>query len=412
MHNRSIFYLTSVVIGFLVFLSRKQNALTSPYIYAEDGVTFFDEYFNSKSSIYEPTQSAYYTIHRILFAIIHPLPFTVVPYAYFLTACFVVVAGMSVVLQKRFSIIFLNQRLQLVAFFMLLILPGSWEVHGSITNIAWWLVIPATLILLTEVPKTRLGRVTELLFLVLVGLTGFASVYMLPFASLYLIIRKFNRYNLYRLICIFFTALIQIKALADSERSPANDASFETYITAFLKKVPGIILIGENNLLSIWPPEPRRYLWIVMIIFTLSIFYIAWNSKNKMSIGLLSVGTISVLLSTYAEFYLQSIYIPFAWADRYFHPAVGFFLITMVIGLTSKSQHVRIISSICLMLSIYGVASDYSIRPFVPLDKIQLQEFSNCLQYMTDGCELSIAPSGFKLVIINGKLIGDYFPPS
>ena len=410
-HNLNVFYLTSVVIGFLVFLSRKENGLTSPYIYAEDGVTFFDEYFNSKSSIFEPTQSAYYTIHRILFAILHPLPFTVVPYTYFLTACLVVVAGMSIVLQKRFLLVFLSQRIQLFAFFMLLILPGSWEVHGSITNVGWWLVIPASLILLTEAPKTKFGRVTEILFLTLVGLTGFASVYILPFAILNFVIQKISKYSFYRLICIFATAIIQIKALTDSKRAPANEASFETYIAAFLKKVPGIILIGENNLLSIWPPEPRRFLWLVMAIFTLLIFYIAWNSKNKISIGLLSVGMISAILSTYAEYYLQSIYIPFAWADRYFHPAVGLFLITIIMGLNSISKHVRILSIFCLLISIYGVASDYSIKPFDPLDKIQLNKFSNCLKSMTEGCELSIAPSGFKLVIMNGKLVGDYFPP-
>jgi hypothetical protein len=394
-YNWSIF-----VAALIIYSARRQNAIGQPYLYGEDGVVWLRDLYFSGNSLFKPAQGAFYELQRFVAFILSPLSIQVTPRAYYFASVIIVVSGFAIILQKRFSKVFGSLAIQRIGFLLLVTMPGTWEVHGSITNMGWLLVASSALILIAPNPETKKGKILEIAWLTLLGLTGFGCLYLAPLAAWALIKNIKNKYVLSRFMVIFISSSIQVFQLYVSGRKPNGELPLILYFAAYLKKVAGVFLIGHNNFMTLWPPtESRKIYWGIATIFTTLVLFLVYKNLKGPTPWLLFAGIISISLSLYAEKGLAVVFMPLLWGDRYYVPALGLTILIVSLSLNHKEKIVRKVAVVILFLSIFGIASDFSIKPMKPLDANELSIFSECVSNKLPSCELNVAPEGFKIKI-------------
>jgi hypothetical protein len=256
-----------VLIGLVVLVLRRPDAIFNPQLFAEDGREWLQDALNSHYSIatlgYE--FAGYLAVFPRLVTLFSGLfPLQITPLIFNVLALAVQVLPLVYLWSKRADAISVKFKIFATVFY--LCLPFSGEIHANITNSQWYLALVLFILIFVKEPKQQFLKWLERVFMLVASLSGPFSILLTP-ALVYDSWRLRSVPVKYRIV--FVGAAIQAASifLSLGDR-PHQDIGFS--ITVLLQIIGGQIfaagLFGANSL-HIFLAKP----WITPIISVLGI---------------------------------------------------------------------------------------------------------------------------------------------
>ncbi|PYV50423.1 MAG: hypothetical protein DMG92_07750 [Acidobacteria bacterium] len=176
------FQLIIFAIGCLIVFSRRPDALLNAQFYAEDGSLFYRDAYQSGLHSLLMTYSGYFHILLRLTALLARLfPFAWAPLVMTTVAITFQVLPVNLFFSSRFSQI--SFPIRMLAGFIYLALPNSFEIDANLTNMHWHLGLLACLLVLAKPPTTRAWKMFDAVVLVLTSISSPLGALLLPVAA-------------------------------------------------------------------------------------------------------------------------------------------------------------------------------------------------------------------------------------
>ena len=205
------------VLGALLVISRRPDALTTPQFFAEDGsVWFADAYrFGFWHTLLLPDAGYLQTFPRLIAGLATLVPLLYAPLLMNIVGIAVQVLPVNLLASARLaSLGSLGARMLLA--FIYLALPNSRELDVVITNAQWHLALIACLIMVANPPRNFVARSVDVFLLVLSGLTGPFCVILLALDAILCWFRR-RRWQLVSLTILAICASLQIAVMLQAD---------------------------------------------------------------------------------------------------------------------------------------------------------------------------------------------------
>ena len=181
-HRALVFQLALFAIAFLIVCSRRPDAVLNAQFYAEDGAFFYrDAYHFGLHSLLLTYSGYFHSVLRLTALLALLFPFAWAPFVMNLVGIAVQVVPVNIFLSSRFSGIAFPIRV--LASFIYLALPNSFEIDANVTNVQWHLALLACLVLLAQPARTRAWQVFDAIALFLTSLSSPMGILLLPLAA-------------------------------------------------------------------------------------------------------------------------------------------------------------------------------------------------------------------------------------
>lgn len=238
----------AVLAACLLFL-RGVPRVRHAAFFAEDGQIFLSQAHNcGLAAFVEPYAGYLHLIPRIIAALLEPFPVTAAPVLYAIAALLVHVVMLTPALSARLDWVIPGQVLRAVLFALLCLLPPQWEIIGTITNLLWVGGISLVLLMLSDDPRTRAGRVCELAALLALGLSGMLMVFIAPWFA-WRWWRTRSRHSLAVVAVAGFAALAQgVTFLLSDRETPGG--SVNVLPTVWVERIGVSWLFGDIDILN------------------------------------------------------------------------------------------------------------------------------------------------------------------
>jgi len=177
-------YLHAVVfaVAFVIVCSRRPDAVLHAQFFAEDGKIFYHAAYQYGLHSLLMTYGGYlHLAPRLVALCVQPFSFSSAPLVMNLIAVTVQVLPVNVFLSSRFPNVALPTRM--LASFMYLALPNSYEIDANIANVQWHLALLACLLLLARPARSRAWKVFDATVLVLTSLSSPMGILLVPVAA-------------------------------------------------------------------------------------------------------------------------------------------------------------------------------------------------------------------------------------
>jgi hypothetical protein len=210
-------------IGTLIFAAmmlvvwlRCPTIITEARFWAEDGWVWYpDAYMTGWHCLLVPVASYLQTASRLvaLFSLCFQLANA--PKVFACCALIMQVAPAFFLLSRRMEVAVPAFGPRLAMSLLILLIPGEREVWANVTNSQWHLAVLAFLILASDQADGWAPRLFDTVVLLVSGLSGPCSIFLIPVALLFLWLRR-NRWTLYRFALVALTAGIQLSEILTS----------------------------------------------------------------------------------------------------------------------------------------------------------------------------------------------------
>ncbi len=384
-----------VLAGFLILVVRNLAALTAPFVYAEDGSVFLQDALNHGWSLTSVYNGQIWLIERMAAYPLSQLPVTAFPQANYLTASLLTALAVSVVLQQRMRPLFGRYRYQVLAFALLILLPGTFEAALGLLTVYIWLPLSVALVIAAGPPRTSWGRYAEIAYVIIAGLTSLTTLLVLPVA-VWMTITDRSRRRVVNLLTLGALAVLEVAVLVASNRQPGNSASLLDVGQLVMKKSGAVLLLGNTGTEAFWSPDTRVGLLLLAMILLAVVGVLAASRPKGPGLPLLASGLLYAWLGTYAAPEVGSLHAPFE-GGRYFVllTAAAVIVVVMALGTASgppSPRYRRWVAGAALAAMTFGFIADLRQRPVPPLDEGALADFAACVDGRTEPCLLDIAP--------------------
>jgi len=389
-----------VLAGVLVLIARKPGALLSPTIWGEDGTVFWRDALIPGGDLFTAYAGQLWVSQRLLVAVMSALPVTAMPIAVYLASCVVAGLAASVVLVRRAEPVFGSYPRQILAFALLVLLPGVTEIQGNLANVHVWLAVGAMVLLVLDAPASVPSRVAELIVVVVVGTTGFVGVLLSPVA-LWSLLRSKDPFVRGRSLALLAAAVVNLVVWATQDRRAAGDV-VERLLTlpgAVTKRWGGGMVYGHHLERLFWPDGFVSILLLPALAMVALLVYLAWMDRRGPSPVWLVSGLLWISLAVVSPTGALDVgWVARANAEwRYFGLAIAAGLLVLVRS-TSLPPTRRAATVGLLGCSVAVLAGAYLRAPTAAVDPVELRAFAQCLEGGTPRpCTLGIAPEGWVI---------------
>ncbi len=219
------FWAGLILVCLLVLVGRRPETLLRPQFWAEDGHFWYSQAYNNGAwqTLLKPENGYLQTISRLTASIALFLPLKYAPYFFNGLALMVQLYPIIILWSKRFSKVVPSPMGRLVLTLVYLLLPNSSETHGNITNAHWHLPLAAFMLLISvDEHRWRWQKWLEGCFLLLVGLSGPFSLFLLPVALAFWFIRG-RRFSLIQAVILETTAVYQLALIIPGIKTARSD---------------------------------------------------------------------------------------------------------------------------------------------------------------------------------------------
>ena len=269
---------------------RRVDAISEPKLWAEDGPIFlFGSFVDGAASVFK-TYAGYLHLFPRLWALISTLfPVEDIALSYVCFAIIFDVACCSVVLSKRIAWLIPNGMLRATVFFYLVLLPGTSEIYGSLTNTIWYAGVGLILLSLCRHPRSRQGQIAEYSGCLALSLTGVASAIVAP-AFFFRWQRERSKFNLLLASTVGLAGVLQ-SALALTSGRATNEGTLNLgSIPRFVGFRPfATLMLGEEGYLRSASKPLTLALVIALVLFAAVVVYCALLLPVRTSLAVLSV---------------------------------------------------------------------------------------------------------------------------
>jgi hypothetical protein len=356
------------ILACLMVIARRPGSILHAQFYAEDGRVFFQEAYNYGwwSALLRPYGGYFHAVPRLGAALALLAPLSFAP----LVLNVIAVAGQALpvnLLVSGRSAEWGNLRYRSILAVIYLALPNLSELGTNITNVQCFLALSAFLLLTASKPRTVIGQAFDLLFLLLLGLSGPYCILLLPLA----IFRSWKHQECWRRVQVAVlaaTAIIEAWGLLilDSSGRPhfALGPSFVWLIRILGGQVYLGVLIGTNIFASIQGWGMFLFLGIVTICCTGLVAICAAKAPENMKLFLLfsllvlAASLISPMLPQRPGLSLWEL-MAAAWGSHYwFFPNLAFAW-TLLWCMDFRSAIVKIAAGNLLFFMIIAIVRDW-----------------------------------------------------
>ncbi len=232
------------LVAFAIIFSRRPDALLNAQFYAEDGKVWYSQAYQlGLRSLLMPEAGYVHTFTRIVVFVALLFPFSLAPLVMNLGAIVVQILPANVFLSSRFPNIAFPTRL--LASFLYLAVPNSWEINANITNVQWHLALLACLVLLARPGSGRGWQIFDGTVLVLTALSSPIGILLVPLAAV-LWWKRRQGWSARTLALLIPAALVQalIALLSRSRQVAPNGATFARLISILGRQLFLSALLG------------------------------------------------------------------------------------------------------------------------------------------------------------------------
>ena len=235
------FSLAVFIIGSLITIFRRVEAITNPQFYAEDAVFWYKEAYEADNGILpflSPKQAYFQTISRVGGGIAMLVDIQYAPLVFNVISITITVLPVVFFLSSRFSKLIPKISHRVFLSLAYLCLPGASEVHANLTNAHWHLAILMVLVIIAPASRKVFWRIFDGAVLLLAGLSGPFVFFTLPLFAVYVYYRpsreKFALFGVLALtFCIQLYSLLFILAPGAPRSSAPLGASLVNFFTIF-----------------------------------------------------------------------------------------------------------------------------------------------------------------------------------
>lgn len=254
--------LALALMGFGLLILRRPDVVTSPKLWAEDGAIFMKDAYlrHGYQTLLAPYSGTVLVVPRLWALFTTLLPVRYLPLSYALFTLAIDTASVAVILSRRFAWLIPSFAVRAALFLVLILLPGTGEIHGNLTNSIWYTGLCLLLLSFASDPLTRLGRVAEIVIGLLFAFTGAASVVIAP---LYLLRwwRTRSWHSARLTVAVGAGGLFQLFELQFHPRTPAQLSGVGPwdFVRTMIERIGGTAALGEQRLGRWWPSSHTNH---------------------------------------------------------------------------------------------------------------------------------------------------------
>jgi hypothetical protein len=240
------------IICAALVISHRPDAISNPQFFAEDGTIWFPEAYMSGwlAALFHSRNGYFQTLPRLAASIALLVPFRFAPLVENLIGILVQVAPVNILLSARcrnFAPLW-TRALMAVLY---LCLPNTRELDVAIEEGMWHLGLLACLLVLACPPPNWRWKAADLSIILLSGLSGPFSVFLLPVAAAYWWFQR-ARWRLIVSAAITLSAVIQLVSLLSSAEATRSHAILGATPKLFVQLLAGQVylaaMLGEAGL--------------------------------------------------------------------------------------------------------------------------------------------------------------------
>jgi hypothetical protein len=373
------------VVAACLLLLRGGPRLREAAFYAEDGQIFLSHAHNDGLRAFvEPYAGYLHLIPRTIAALLEPFPVTAAPVLYALAALLVHLAMLTPALSARLEWIIPGQMLRAVLFGLLCLMPPLWEVLGNIANLIFVGGISLLLLMLSDDPRTRVGRVAELVAVAALGLSGPLIVFFVPW-FVWRWWRTRSRHGLAVLAVATVTALVQGVIFLLSDRDESG-GSLVFLPRVWVERIGLSWLFGDVQLLgSRWwiAAWLLAFAWCVgAVVITVVVL-----RRTAIALWLLQFALLAAPVLAYG--YMPP---PFNWQRHFVVPtAIVIVLLVAVVG----ARRWAIAAAVWLAVGVGAMVHDFAPAPY-PF-RPDLTALQQCVNRGEPVCRQAIFGKGWSI---------------
>ena len=220
--------LVAFLLSVIIIIFRKPDAILNAQFWAEDGVIWFADAYNNGglASLLHPQNGYFQSISRLTawFSLFVPLQYS--PLLFNIVAIAIKALPVAFLWSDRFTRIVPSDKARFIIGASYLLLPTIGEVHSNITNSHWHLALYAFMIITARFPKSIPGKIHDIFFLILSGLSGPFSVLLSPIALIYGWLKRKSLPSFYYiyLLIILSSASIQTASVIFTSEATRSQA--------------------------------------------------------------------------------------------------------------------------------------------------------------------------------------------
>lgn len=231
--------------AFAILISRRPDALFNAQFWAEDGKYWYADAYNLgiMHSLVLPKSGYFQTISRLSGAVVQFFPLVWAPFIFNLTAIVIKILPVNLIASLRFSQLIPSLDTRLFLAFLYLALPNSYEIHGNITNVHWYLAILACMVVLATPSSLLVWQAFDIGVILLSALSGPFSVLLVPIAAIIWWLRR-RRWSFILLLGLTAGAVVQGIAILLTGHSNRFQTSLGATPELFAKILASQVFLG------------------------------------------------------------------------------------------------------------------------------------------------------------------------
>ncbi len=282
-----------------VIVARRPDAIFHAQFWAEDGHVWFADAYNFGWPALIGTYNGYFhAVPRLGASLALLVPLSLAPLVLNLIAIAIQALPVNLLLIARSSMWgSLGFRASMAVLY--LVLPNSAEIRYGITESQWALALCAFLVVVSDAPKRRVGRVFDLALIGLSGLSGPFCIFLLPIA-LFLAWRRCGRWVQLQAGVLATCSLIQGFGLLVLDGAGRLGRPLGASPALFARILGGQIylgaLIGQNGLSA--NPDPAAFVILLFAAVAGTTFAAACFIRSGLEMRLFLLFTSALLMAS------------------------------------------------------------------------------------------------------------------
>jgi hypothetical protein len=391
-----------------LIVSRRPDAVFHAQFWAEDGRYFFADAYNVGwwAAIFRAYGGYFHALPRLGAAFALLVPFSLAPLVLNLIAIAAQALPVNLMLSARSSLWgSLRYRILLAAIY--LALPNCNELFANITNSQCLLALSAFLLLVASTPRGPVGRLFDMSFLLLFGLSGPYCIFLLPI-GFFLAWRRPDRWRWARFGALAASCLVQACGLLILSPNSRPHYDLGASPALFARILAGPVYLGTllgGSGIGLYRDAGRfTFLVCVAVVGTAMIFCCFVTAALEMRLLLLFSSMVlaaSLIAPTTRPHPGASIWQQLAgWGSihYFFFPTLAFAW-SLLWCFQSRAVVLKAVSTVLLCLMCFGIVRDWRQPAFQDL---HFAEYARRFEAAPVGTVVTIPinPEGWEMRLV------------
>jgi hypothetical protein len=239
------FCAAAFLITLTLVVSRRPDGITNPQFWAEDGTLWYTQAYTRGplAALALPAGGYLQSFSRLTAALSLAVDLRWAPLVFNVMAALAQTLPALVLLSDRFAAIIPDRRWRAFAALLWIGAPNGFEIQSNVTNTQTHLALLALLLVLATPPRGALGRICDVILILLAGFSGPTCALLVPVAALAWWHDR-RHWRLVLLLTLLLPATAQIATYLSSDGRGRMQTPLGATPLGFLRIVGGQIVVG------------------------------------------------------------------------------------------------------------------------------------------------------------------------